>query len=75
MRTNKSGIEKLLSGFLLLSLLITPTGLFGQEAPRKTAEQPATKGDFALTVKDDLVSLKAKDVSFKRCFRRQSAGG
>jgi type II secretory pathway component GspD/PulD (secretin) len=57
--------KRLFSVFLLLPLFTTPTDLFGGEAERKTTIQPATKPDFVLTVKDSLISLKAKDASLK----------
>lgn len=58
-------IENLLWGFLLVSLLITPNNTFGGEGERKPEGKPAGKADFVLTVKDNLISLRAKDASLK----------
>jgi hypothetical protein len=61
----KIEIEKLLSGFLLLSLFTTRTILFGAETPTKPQGAPTTRTDFVLTVKDNLISLSEKDASLK----------
>jgi hypothetical protein len=60
-------MEKLLTVFFLaLPFFITPaTELIAAEARIKPAAEPLTKGDFVLTVKDNLISLKAKDASLK----------
>src|SRR6266436_5032712 len=41
------------------------TQIFAGEAQRDPKGKPATKADFVLTVKDNLISLKAKDASLK----------
>lgn len=49
----------------LLSLLIIPAVLFGEEADKKPEGKPDSRTDFVLTIKDDLISLSAKDASLK----------
>lgn len=58
--------EKLLMAIiLLLTLLIIPSALFGEEKDGKTEKQSKGKADFTLNIKDEVVSLKAKGVSLK----------
>jgi hypothetical protein len=57
-----------LSSLLLVGLLgsmLAAAQIFGGEAERTTKGKPAAKADFVLTVKDNLISLKAKDASLK----------
>jgi type II secretory pathway component GspD/PulD (secretin) len=54
----------LLLGFMIL-LLIIPAVLLAEEANTKLKEEPKSKTDFVLTVKDNLISLDAKDASLK----------
>jgi type II secretory pathway component GspD/PulD (secretin) len=57
-----------LSSLLLVALLgpiIAATQIFGGEAETSAKGNPAAKADFVLTVKDNLVSLTAKDASLK----------
>ena len=63
----KRGIEKVFRIIILLflPLFITPSGTFGAEADRGVKGKSATKADFTLTVKDNLISLKAQDASLK----------
>ena len=66
MCNGKRGIEELfLVSILLLSLLITPNSLFGEEADKKSEAQAKSRADFVLTIKEDLISLSAKDASLK----------
>jgi type II secretory pathway component GspD/PulD (secretin) len=67
MCNTKRAIEKLLNIvlLLLLSLLTTPD-TFAGEADRNPKGKPASKADFVLTVKENLISLKAKDASLKK---------
>ena len=44
---------------------MAPAQIFGGEAERSPKGKPAAKADFVLTVKDNLISLKAKDASLK----------
>src|SRR5919109_774800 len=62
----KRRIEKSLNIALLLflSLLASPDA-FGAETEKSAKGKPAAKPDFVLTVKDNLISLKAKDASLK----------
>ncbi len=48
---------------ILLILLIIPSALFGEDKEIKTKKE--VNADFDLTIKDDLISLSAKDVSLK----------
>ena len=62
----KKGTEKLFwVSILLISLLITPNSLFGEEADKKPEVESKSKADFVLTIKEDLISLSAKDASLK----------
>lgn len=65
MCNTKRGIEKLLKIMLLLPLFVAPNDTFGGEADRKPKGKSAGKPDFVLTVKDNLISLTAKDASLK----------
>lgn len=66
MGNTKKGIERLFPVIiLLLPFLITPAPLFAEGADRKTEQKSESKADFVLTIKDDLISLKAKDVALK----------
>ncbi len=47
----------------ILFALIIPTRLFGEEADKKSKEESKNKTDFVLTIKDNLISLNAKDAS------------
>jgi type II secretory pathway component GspD/PulD (secretin) len=53
----------LLIGFLAAG--IPAAQIFGAESEGKPQGNPAAKPDFVLTVKDNLISLKAKDASLK----------
>src|SRR5262249_43086962 len=44
---------------------MAPAQIFAAETERIPKGKPATKADFVLTVKDYLISLKAKDASLK----------
>jgi hypothetical protein len=44
---------------------MAPAQIFAAEAERIPKGKPVTKVDFVLTVKDNLISLKAKDASLK----------
>jgi type II secretory pathway component GspD/PulD (secretin) len=48
-----------------LPLFITSHHVSAAEAERNPKGKPAAKADFVLTVKDNLISLKAKDASLK----------
>ena len=65
MSTRKRRMKRLLNIALLLLPLLPTSVTFGGEAEGKPQGKPAAKADFVLTVKDNLVSLKAKDVSLK----------
>ena len=72
MRQRQSGLRLVgyttISGLLLIGLLeagIAAAQIFGGEAERSPKEKPSAKADFVLTVKDDLVSLKAKNAPLK----------
>ena len=55
----KKGIEKLLGiSFLLLIVFVGPSTMSGEEATREA--------DFVLTIRNDLISLSAKDASIKQ---------
>jgi hypothetical protein len=57
-----------ISGLLLFGLagpVMAPAQIFAAEVERIPKGKPATKADFVLTVKDNLISLKAKDASLK----------
>ena len=66
MHNEKRGIEELF-GFIiiLLPLLMIPTILFGGEADKKPERNSESQADYILMVKEGLISLKAKDASFK----------
>ena len=67
MQNVERGIEQLF-GFIIIilaPLLITPTILLGGAADKKPERDSESQGDYVLMVKEDLVSLKAKDASFK----------
>lgn len=69
MCTAKNVLEKLLGVIFLL--LIIPTPLFGEDTDEESKavrqgspqEEPKSKPNFVLTIKDNLVSLDAKDAS------------
>ena len=63
MRNAKKGILGII--ILLLLLLIIPVYLFGGTVEKKSKAESKRKADFVLTVKDDLISLSAKDASLK----------
>jgi len=50
----------------LLPLLIIPVTLFGGESAKKSEVETGSKTDFVLTIKEDLISLTAKDASLKQ---------
>jgi hypothetical protein len=50
---------------LFLSLFITSHDVSAAEADRSPKGKPASKADFVLTVKDNLISLEAKNASLK----------
>jgi hypothetical protein len=50
---------------LFLPLFIFTSALFGGEAGRKVDYKKEDKSDFVLTVKENLISLNAKDASLK----------
>src|SRR5262249_41438326 len=57
-----------ISSLLLVGLAgpgMAPAQIFAAETERIPQGKPATKADFVLTVKDNLISLKAKDASLK----------
>jgi hypothetical protein len=54
-----------ISSLLLVGVLVTAAQVFAGEAERTPKEKSATKADFVLSVKDNLISLKAKDASLK----------
>jgi type II secretory pathway component GspD/PulD (secretin) len=45
--------------------LVTPTRLFGAAENKQSQEETKTKTDFVLTIKDNLISLNAKNASLK----------
>lgn len=66
MCNGKRGIEGFfLVSILLIFLLITPNSLFGEEADKKSEVKAESRTDFVLTIKEDLISLSAKDASLK----------
>lgn len=67
MVNRKKGIEKfpLVLILLLLPLLVIPATIFGGESDKKIEGEAKGKADFVLTIKDDLISLSAKDASLK----------
>ena len=44
---------------------MAPAQIFAVEAETNPKGKPATKADFVLTVKDNLISLKAKEALLK----------
>ncbi len=50
---------------MLISLLLIPASIVGEKAYGKTEVKSENKADFDLTVKDDLISLNAKEASLK----------
>ena len=50
---------------ILISFLIVPTFLPGIEAAQNTRGKSLHKADYDLTVKEGLITLKAKDASLK----------
>jgi hypothetical protein len=55
-----------ISSLLLVGLAgpgMAPARILAAEAERIPKGKPAAKADFVLTVKDNLISLKAKDAS------------
>jgi len=66
MYNTKRAIETLFNIALLLFLAVLPAPCtFGGEAERKPKGKAVGKADFTLTVKDNFISLKAKDASLK----------
>jgi hypothetical protein len=55
-----------ISSLLLVGVLVTAAQVFAGEAERTPKEKPAAKADFVLTMKDNVVSLTAKDASLKK---------
>lgn len=53
------------NAILLLLLFIMPSVLFGGEADVKPEAKSEGKADFFLTIKDNLISLNAKDALLK----------
>jgi type II secretory pathway component GspD/PulD (secretin) len=51
--------------FCLVGPRVAPAQIFAGEAETNPKGKPPTKADFVLTVKDNLISLKAKDASLK----------
>ena len=66
MHNKKRGIEKLF-GFIIIfmPLLVIPTILFGGEADNKPERNSESQADYILMVKENFISLKAKDASIK----------
>jgi hypothetical protein len=57
-----------ISGLLLVGVAepgMAPAQIFAAEAEKLPKGKPAAKADFVLAVKDNLISLKAKDASLK----------
>jgi hypothetical protein len=72
MRQRQGGLRLIghatISSLLLFGLLgpgAAPTQIFAGELERNPKGKPAAKANFLLTVKDNLLSLKAKDASLK----------
>lgn len=67
MVNRKSGIRRYhgVTVLLLMSLLLIPASLLGESAYGETEGKVEEKAGFELTVKDDLISLSAKDASLK----------
>jgi type II secretory pathway component GspD/PulD (secretin) len=62
----KRGIKILLNIALLLFLsLLSAPDTFGGEAERSPKGKAAAKADFVITIKNNLISLEAKDASLK----------
>lgn len=59
--------------FCLVGPRVAPAQIFAGEAETNPKGKPPTKADFVLTVKDNLISLKAKDASLGRGLRRDRA--
>ena len=51
--------------FRLLPLLLTPTLVLGEKVEGNTAAKSKNRVDYTLTIKEDFISLNAKDVSLK----------
>ena len=66
MHNKKRGIEKLF-GFIIIfmPLLVIPTILFGGEADKQPERNSESQADYILMVKENFISLKAKDASLK----------
>ena len=66
MLNKKRGIEKFISFIvILLPLLVIPTILFGGEADNKPERNSESQVGYVLRVKENFISLKAKDASIK----------
>ena len=66
MLNKKRGIEKFISFIvILLPLLMIPTILFGGEADNKPERNSESQVGYVLRVKENFISLKAKDASIK----------
>jgi hypothetical protein len=67
MKARHSGLTggAIISSILLVGLLATDAQILGGETENNPKGKPAAKTDFVLTVKDNLLSLKAKDASLK----------
>jgi type II secretory pathway component GspD/PulD (secretin) len=65
MSNTKRGIKRFLNIALLLLPLLLASVTFGGEPAERPKGKTAAKPNFVLTVKDNLISLKAKDVSLK----------
>ena len=66
MHNNIKGVEKRF-GFIitLLALIMIPSIMFGGEIDKKTERYSDSQSDYILIVKENLISLKAKDASVK----------
>ena len=66
MHDEKRGIEESFWFIIiLLPLLMIPAIVFGGETDKYPKTNSERQGNYVLTVKDDLISLKARDASFK----------
>lgn len=66
MHNKKRGIEKFF-GFIIIfmPLLIIPTILFGGKADKQPEWNSESQADYILKIKENFISLKAKDASIK----------
>ena len=66
MHHKKIEIEKFFGFFIiLLPLLMIPTILFGGRIDKKSEKNSEIQADYILTIKENYISLKAKDASVK----------